>query len=267
MAKHIKYDELTKSNVWTLNESDIYQILNEGKKSENWDEDKPHVMNIIRPVFDVVCFDRSNETLLSEYEGKNYDIFSLGVEGTKNTLAIKKRQIKKVTDLNLENVAHLLPSDVLKLIEENMGTGWRGLPLSIQDVIESAFYVDCSVMPAYALHRKGGLIERRSMDGYEVLELARGSWIEAIFIKAKPKVEKTRYSSSFTEPSGRNSGDDDEDLDEEEDDDMMDDDELPDDERLDEDDDEMIDEDDESNIKLENIDDIDDEVFDDSDEE
>lgn len=265
MAKHIRYDELTKSNVWTLNEADIFQILNEGRKSECWAEDQPHVMNIIRPVFDVVYFDRNESSLMSEYEGKNYEIFSLGIEGGKNTLAIRKRQIKKVTDLTLENVAHLLPADVLKLIEQNMGTGWKGLSLSIQDIIESAFYVDCSVMPASALHRKGGLIERRQNDGYEVLELPRGSWIEAVFIKAKPKVEKTRYSSSFTEPSGRNQDDEDESYDE--DDEDMDETDLPDDDHLDDEDEDMIDDEDESNIKLENIDDIDDEVFDDGEED
>ena len=84
--------------------------------------------------------------------------------------------------------------DILSLIDKNMGTGWQGLPLSIQDIIESAFYVDVSLLPEYAMHKKGGMIDRRKGDGYEILEIARGNWVEAIFIKQKPKPEKLHFS-------------------------------------------------------------------------
>ena len=109
--------------------------------------------------------------------------------------------------------------EVLELIENNLGTGWKGLPLAIQDIIEAAFFVDCSVLPEYAMHRKGGIVERRKNDGYEVLELERGGWIEGIFIKEKPKVEKLKFDSGFT-------NNDDIDVDEEDDDDDNDKEEL-----------------------------------------
>ena len=104
--------------------------------------------------------------------------------------------------------------EVLELIENNLGTGWKGLPLAIQDIIEAAFFVDCSVLPEYAMHRKGGIVERRKNDGYEVLELERGGWIEGVFIKEKPKVEKLKFNSGF------NSNEDfDKDVDEDDDED------------------------------------------------
>ena len=111
--------------------------------------------------------------------------------------------------------------EVLELIENNLGTGWKGLPLAIQDIIEAAFFVDCSVLPEYAMHRKGGIVERRKNDGYEVLELERGGWIEGIFIKEKPKIEKLKFDSGFT-------NNDDIDVDEEDDDDDNDKEELDD---------------------------------------
>ena len=120
-------------------------------------------------------------------------IYSIST-GEFNAVAIRKRKITKITDLSLENVSTLSPEEILNLIENNMGTGWQGLPLAIQDIIESAFYVDVSLMPEYAMHRKGGIIERRINDGYAVHEIPRGNWIEGIFIKVKPKAEKIKFS-------------------------------------------------------------------------
>lgn len=196
MAKHLRIDDLTKGNIWTITEAELNQMLLDGKKQETWADNEAHYMNIIRPVFDIKYLDRSDQDLVAALEAEHFDVFSVPNEGDYNAVAIRKHQIKKVTDLTLENIAHLLPEEVLALIEGNLGTGWQGLPLTIQDIIESAFYVDCSVLPEYAMHRKGGMIERRLADGYKVLELLRGSWIEAIFLKPKPKVEKVRFSSA-----------------------------------------------------------------------
>ena len=180
----------------------------------------------------------------------------------KTLLTIRKHKINKITDLTLENIAHLLPEEVLALIERNLGTGWKGLPLAIQDIIESAFFVDCAELPEYAMHRAGGLIDRRKEDGYSVLEIPRGNWIEGIFLKPKPKVEKVRYSSQTDYGTSK----DDEDVDELEelDEDNAEDDDTNVDESLDDEEDDEIMED-EDNPNLEDIDAID-MMDDDSDE-
>ena len=224
MAKHLKIEDLTKGNVWAMTESDINQMLQEGKKQEGFSDMEAHYMNIIRPVFDIVYLDRSDESKVKQLEAEKYDIFSVPSEGENNAIAIRKHRIKKVTDLTLENVAHLLPEEILTLIRENLGTGWQGLPLALQDIIESAFYVDCAVMPASAMHRTGGIIDRRKADGYEVLEIERGSWIEGIFLKQKPKIEKVRFSSAIDDEVKRRtkSEDDSDDEDDADDDDLED---------------------------------------------
>lgn len=212
MAKHLKIEDLTKGNVWTMTESDINQMLQEGKKQEGFADLEAHYMNIIRPVFDIVYLDRSDEEKVAKLEAEKYDIFSVHSEGENNAIAIRKHQIRKVTDLTLENISHLLPGEVLALIQANLGTGWQGLPLALQDIIESAFYVDCAVMPASAMHRTGGIIDRRKADGYEVLEIERGGWVEGIFMKQKPKVEKVRFSSAIEDDvKRRNKGEEEED--------------------------------------------------------
>ena len=188
-------------------------------------------------------------------------------ENGNNAIAIRKHPIKKVTDLTLENIQHLEPWEVLDLISRNMGTGWKGLPLAIQDIIESAFFVDCTIMPANMMRREGGIIDRRKEDGYEVLEIERGTWIEGIFMKLKPKVEKVHIDYSIDdEEDGRKKRrkhkDEDEDnyddeIEMEEEEEDMDDEELK---RLDGDDEEEIDDEepDENNLQIEDIDAIDD---------
>ena len=254
MAKHLKIDELTKGNIWTITETELNQMLIEGKKHEGWAENETHYMNIIRPVFDIVYLDRKDDAQVRRLENEHYDIFSTPNEGDFNAIAIRKHKINKITDLTLENIAHLLPEEVLALIERNLGTGWKGLSLAIQDIIESAFFVDCAELPEYAMHRAGGLIDRRKEDGYSVLEIPRGNWIEGIFLKPKPKVEKIRFSSQTDFGDDKDTEEEDEELDN--DDELEEDDDVDADESLDDEEDEEIEED-EDNPNLEDIDSLD----------
>ncbi len=209
----LKLDNLTRSNIWDVTESELNQMLIDGKKKEGYAENESHYMNIIRSVFDIQYFDRDDEKAKAKFEAEQYDLFYAPSDGEFNAMAIRKRKISKITDLTLENVSHLAPEEILSLIEKNMGTGWQGLPLAIQDIIESAFYVDVSLMPESAIHRKGGVIDRHLADGYEVLEIPRGNWIEAIFIKLKPKMEKLKFTirGASYDDDGRSHDDDDDD--------------------------------------------------------
>ena len=171
-------DCLTKGNIWTIDEAELNQMILDAKKNDDFAENESHYMNIIRTVFDIQYLNREDEKKIAQLEDMHYEIFSSPSEGENNAIAIRKHPIKKITDLTLENITHLEPYEVLNLIEKNMGTGWKGLPLAIQDIIESNFFVDCSVLPATTMHRPGGIIDRRKDDGYEVLEIVRGTWIE-----------------------------------------------------------------------------------------
>ncbi len=61
------------------------------------------------------------------------------------------------------------------------------------------------------------MYEKKVNDGYEVLEITKGSWIEAIFAKAKPELEKPRYKSEFDEDNKKAKIYNDEDEDEDDD--------------------------------------------------
>ena len=189
-SKKITLEELNKSNIWTLDENDLYKVFMDCKHKELLNDEEAHYYNIVRTVFDIKYLNRDDAKNVSILESQHYMIFSAPNDGDCNAIAIRKRPIARITDLTLENIQHTTPQRVLDLIESNMGTGWKGLPLQIQDIIESAYYVDCSVLPSNIMNRPGGIAEKRKNDGYASLEIARGGWTEAVFIKQKPKTEK-----------------------------------------------------------------------------
>lgn len=251
-------EELDKANVWTLNEQELYDMYIAGRRQDSFAENETHYMNIIRPVFDFVLFDINNCEKKDGFEKLNYSIFPIPSTSSSNAVAIRRRPIKKITDLTLENIYYVPCTELLRLIDENMGIGWQGLPLYIQDIILTGFFVDCSVMPEFALHREGGIIDRRKEDGYEVLEIARGTWIEAVFVKPKPKQDKLHFEAISDKPVKKKRQEEDEDDDEEgydEEEEEVDDDEE---EELDDAEDEDMDmEDEEQEPEFEDIDMID----------
>ena len=270
-------DDLNKGNVWKVTPSELSQmIIDAKKKRDDYTDNEKHYMNIIKQVFDIQYLKREDTPKVNQLEDLGYEVFSTPDENGNNAVAIRKHPLTKVTDLTLENIQHLEAWEVLELINHNLGTGWKGLPLAIQDIIESAFFVDCTIMPEKIMRKPGGISDRRKSDDYEVLEIERGGWIEGIFMKPKPKVEKVHIDYSIEEEEdGRkkrrkndiediddNDDFDDEDMDleeelEEEEEEDMDDEELK---KLDGEieEEEEDEEPDESNIQIEDIDSIDD---------
>ncbi len=245
-------------------------IIDAKKKRDEYAEVEKHFKNIVKPVFDIQYLRRDDTNSVNKFESLGFSVFSTPDENGNNAIAIRKHPIKKITDLTLENIQHLEAWEVLELIKNNMGTGWKGLPLAIQDIIEQAFFVDCTVMPEKTMHKAGGIVDRRKEDGYEVLEMVRGTWIEGVFMKPKPKMEKMHidYAMDEEEDSKKKhhrTNDEDGDFDEyddipeeEEEDEDMDEEELK---KLDGNDyEDDIDEDiiDEDNIEIEDIDNLED---------
>ena len=66
MSTKLKLDDLNKGNIWTVSESELNQMLQQGKKDESFADYETHYMNIINSVFDVVYFSRSDEERLAQ---------------------------------------------------------------------------------------------------------------------------------------------------------------------------------------------------------
>ena len=69
----------------------------------------------------------------------------------------------------------------------------------MKDVIESGFDISTTQLPASRIHAPGGTLEKKVAQGYDVLEIVKGTWIEAIFAKKKDPVEKLKIEPSRKE--------------------------------------------------------------------
>ena len=161
----------------------------------------------------------------------------------KGWVAIRKKHISRLTDLSYENIRHITVATLLELIDRNFGGGWDSISLSLKDIILSGFDISTTTLPASRIHAPGGTLERKLAQGFEVLEITKGTWVEAIFAKKKEPLAKIRMNEdkydeegNLRKSSNRNLTDDDEeelpdDIDNELDDDA---DNSPDEDQMDE---------------------------------
>lgn len=191
--KGISLKTLTKSSVWDLQENDIFRLLETAEKDAELKENLRHYLDIIRSAFMIEELKDDDKLVKQKFTKQDYKVSSVKTgDDTKMILAIKKRPIMRVTDLTYENIRHISAAKLVEVLDRNFGGGWDSLSQSIQDIIESGFDISTTTLPKDRLHKKGGMYEKKVADGYEVLEVAKGSWVEAIFAKLKPETYKPR---------------------------------------------------------------------------
>ncbi len=232
--KALTLKTLTKSSVWDVQENDIFRMFEAAEKEADLKENFRHYLDIIRSAFEMEEVKIDKPEVIKKYEVRGFKIANIKLdENTNMKLAIKKRPIMRVTDLTYENIRHISAAKLMEVIDRNFGGGWDSLSQSIQDIIESGFDISTTTLPQDRLHKPGGMYEKKVNDGFEVLEIAKGTWVEAIFAKLKPIAEKPKIK--FDEDLDRqdDNEDDDEDLPEvddsyedEDEDDEFDDDQL-----------------------------------------
>lgn len=237
--KAISLKTLTKSSAWDIQESDVFRLLEEAAKDADFKDNLRHYTDILKSAFEIETLTVDKPEIVSKYEDRGFKVGLVKVnENVTEKWAVKKRPILRVTDLSYENIHHVSARQLVEVLDRNFGGGWESLPQSIQDIIESGFDVSTTTLPTNRIHRPGGMYEKKTNDGFEVLEIPKGTWTEAIFVKAKPEVERPRMKFDQDMPNKRDDMDDDDFEDKDED--------LPENdykEREDEDDDDTIDDD------------------------
>lgn len=234
--------DLNSTNVWKLTEQDIQKAWNDEKNEGSFATSEDKLLNIIRLSFDVVHYNPSDPREKAKYENGEWATFQHCNE-KKGWVAVRKKYITRLTDLSYENIRHITAATLLELIDRNFGGGWDSIALSLKDIILSGFDISTTTLPASRIHASGGTLERKVAQGFEVLEIAKGTWIEAIFAKKKEPLAKIRMNEdkydeegNLRKSSSKMLADDDEDLPEDnelgnDDDDM---DNTPDDGQMDE---------------------------------
>jgi hypothetical protein len=206
----ISLKSLTKSSIWDFQENDVFRMLDAGMKDAEIRENLRHYIDLIKNAFELLEIKEEGAGVKKSYEKKGYKVGAIKYDEQKKALwALKKKPIMRITDLSYENIRHISAGKLMEVLSRNFGGGWDSLPQSIQDIILSGFDISTTTLPKDRLHKKGGMYEKKVNDGFEVLEVEKGNWVEAIFAKLKPEQEKLRMKFSNDE--------DEEDLDDDED--------------------------------------------------
>ena len=222
--KSLTLKTISKTSVWDIQENDVFRMLEAAEKDSDTKDNLKHYIDIIKSAFEVEEVKIDRQEVIKKYEARGFQVGCMRLDETKNLkLAIKKRPIMRVTDLTYENIRHISAEKLMEVIERNFGGGWDSLSQSIQDIIQSGFDISTTTLPKDRLHKPGGMYEKKVDDGFAVLEIPKGTWVEAIFAKLKPEAEKPRLK--YNESKRFDPDDDDEeDLPETDDRDSMDDD-------------------------------------------
>lgn len=186
--------DLSTQNVWG---NDAYQIAKLWEKERGDDEfskweDK--ILNTLRLAFEVVHYNPDNDKEENMYGKKGSDwvqLESATLPGQR--IAIREKHITKLSDLSMQNIKFVSASTLLELINNNFGGGWDAVPNDLKMIIESAFDISTSQLPTSRIHAAGGSMERKLKAGFEVLEIPKGTWTEAIFARKKQEVDESLY--------------------------------------------------------------------------
>ena len=190
--KNMSLKTLTKSSVWEIQENDVFRLWEAAEKDADLKDNQRRYVDVIRSAFEIEEIKVDKPIVIDKYIQRGFKIGNFRIDDMNVKYAIKKRPILRVTDLTYENIRHISATKLIEVLERNFGGGWESLPQSIQDIIQSGFDISTTTLPKDRLHKPGGLYEKKMDDGFEVLEIPKGTWTEAIFAKAKPQVEKVR---------------------------------------------------------------------------
>lgn len=191
---------VTKSSVWDIQENDVFRMFDAATKDAEVRENINHYVNIFKSAFFFEELADDSAATKKSYEKRGYKVASIKFdEGRHYLWAIKKRPIVRVTDLTYENIRHITAAQLIEVLDRNFGGGWDSLSQSVQDIIQSGFDISTTTLPKDRLHKKGGMYEKKIEDGYEVLEVPKGGWVEAIFAKLKPEQEKPKMQFKSSE--------------------------------------------------------------------
>ncbi len=180
------FNNLTKVNVWTLEVKDILLFCKYVESDNRLRESFDQYMNLIKTAFYIENLTSVSQKQISNYEADGYEVTNVKLDNNQILkLGFKKRSINHISDLTKDNIYNLSANKLIKILDSNFGGGWESLSNSVQSIILLAFDISTTTLPSNRLKKKGGLYDKKVEAGYEVLEINKGAWTEAIFVKKK----------------------------------------------------------------------------------
>ena len=181
--------DINSNNIWELDEFSIAEAWEREREEDDFSISEQKLLGTIRLAFEVVHYNPEDERDIAKYENGGWAKLTHCQE-SKGCVAIRRKAIERITDLSYENIKHISTAMLLELISRNFGGGWDSIALSIRDIIEMGVEISTTQLPQSRIHAPGGTLEKKVAQGFEVLEIQKGTWVEAIFAKKKDPIEK-----------------------------------------------------------------------------
>ena len=181
---------VTKGSVWAISENDVIRMWKEATRDAEVKKNVNHYLDIFKSAFIIEEIKEDVTLVRKSYEQHGYKVAQIMFDETMLfTWAVKKKPIIHVTDLTYENIRYISTTELIEVLNRNFGGGWDSLSRSIQNIILSNFDVSTITLQKDRLHKEGGFYEKKVKYGFEVFELEKGGWVEAIFTKKKSEQE------------------------------------------------------------------------------
>ena len=118
--KALTLKTLNKSNIWDLQENDIFRLWEAAEKDADIKDNARHYIDIIKSAFDLEELKLDKPEIIKKYEERGFKVGQLRMDdSTKEKWAVKKRPILRVTDLTYENIHHISTTKLLEVLERN----------------------------------------------------------------------------------------------------------------------------------------------------
>ncbi|MCD8266347.1 MAG: hypothetical protein LUC33_04245 [Prevotellaceae bacterium] len=203
--------DLNAHNVWAVEARQIASLWRKESPKEGFAQSEEKLLGVIRNAFEVAHYSKDDAKARKTYENGEWTTFNRHAPKGER-IAIRQRPIKRLADLNAGNISRISVATLLELIDRNFGGGWEAIPEGTRTIIESAFDISTLQLPTARIHASGGAYKRKLAEGFEALEIVKGTWTEAIFARKKDpsllEAQQTGGDDDYDEPDETEETDD-----------------------------------------------------------
>ena len=121
-SKTLTLKTLNKSNVWDIQENDIFRMVESAQKDADLKDNMRHYLDIIKSAFDIEEVKIDKPEVIKKYEARGFKVAQIKTDDNEKVKwAIKKHPITRVTDLTYENIGHISAAKLIEVLDRNFG--------------------------------------------------------------------------------------------------------------------------------------------------
>ena len=170
-GQSLSLKNLTKSNVWDIQESDVFRLWAQAERDADLKDNEHHYIDVLKSAFTIEEVKVDKPEVIKKYEARGCQVGTIRLdEGTVVKWALKKKPILRITDLTWENIHHISAQKLIEVLERNFGGGWESLPQSVQDIIQSGFDISTTTLPTDRLKKPGAAVNHIKFSQADELE-------------------------------------------------------------------------------------------------